>query len=315
MAGVRRPAHPSGLATGLASGFAAEAGTPAAYLTLFLGIFCVSTSGPFLVMARMDAYVVVLLRLAFASVAFFLWSLARGELRVAAGQMRRIVVGALVLTVHFALWVKAFDLTDYASNLLLLVTQPVMAAVVGARLGDRHGREIWVAIVLAVAGLATIAGGDFALGPRAILGDLMCIAGGVAITMYYVITREARAGTPLATFMGLTFGVGAAAMVPVVALTGGRIAGHPVASWFWIALLVGVTTVAGHGLLNLAARRVRLFTLNIVIVLEPAIAIAMGRLMFAAPIHPVTLVGGALLVAAVGVGLVERREELTRVPN
>jgi drug/metabolite transporter (DMT)-like permease len=275
----------------------------AAHAVLCIGLVCVSTSGPFYVMTGMDPYAVVLWRMGLAAPLFLAWSAARGELRVAPGEGGRLVAGALLLAFHFLLWVKAFQLTDYASNLLLLVAQPVMAAVVAVRRGERTARGLVPSIVLATSGLCTIAGGDFALGGRALVGDLMCIVAGMTITVFYIVTRAARAGTPLGTFMGLTFAIGAAITLPVVWIGGAPVVGYPAPAWGWLAALVLVTTVAGHGLINLAARHVSLFTLNIVIVLEPAIAILLGALLFGASAGASAIVGGLLLVAAVGVGL------------
>ena len=262
-------------------------------------------------MTHMDAYAVVLLRMGLSAVVLLAWAAVRGELRVAQGELGRLVGGALLLCGHFLLWVKAFDLTDYASNLLLLVAQPVMAAVVSVRMGERSRRGVGLSLALATGGLLLIAGADFTLGGRALLGDAMCIVAGVLITMFYVVTRQARAGTPLSTFMGLTMAIGAIGAAPVVALTGAPVLAYPASSWIWLGLLVAVTTIAGHGLTNLAARHVALFTLNIVIVLEPAIALAMGWWLFDATIAPVTVAGGALLVASVIFGL---RPEATRPP-
>ena len=103
--------------------------------------------------------------------------------------------------------------------------------------------------------------------------------------------------------------VGSLATAPLVLLTGTPVLTYPTASWLWLGLLVVVTTIFGHGLINVAARHVSLFTLNIVIVLEPAIAIAMGRAMFDAEVDAVTVVGGALLIAAVVVGLAPRYQK------
>jgi drug/metabolite transporter (DMT)-like permease len=71
----------------------------------------------------------------------------------------------------------------------------------------------------------------------------------------------------------------------------------------WLGALVIVTTVAGHGLLNLAARHVGLFTVNLVIVLEPVLAIALGAALFGATVGTLTALGGALLIVAVLVGM------------
>jgi drug/metabolite transporter (DMT)-like permease len=269
---------------------------------LFTGLVCVSTSGPFLVMAKMDAYSLVLLRLAISAVVMLVWARAQGA-RMDARHWPRMIGGALLLAAHFVLWLKAFDLTDYASNLLLLVAQPVIAAAIGRSVGEAPKRGTWIAIALATAGLVAIAKGDFALGTRALVGDGMCILGGLAITMFYVVTREARLETPLPLFMGITFGIGAIVVTPVVLAAGSPVRGYGWSSWIYVALLVVVTTVAGHGLMNLAARRVKLFTLNLVIVLEPAIGIAMGAAMFGARMSWDQLGGGVLLAAAVIVGL------------
>lgn len=278
----------------------------AAYGVLFVALFLVSTSGPFLVMAKMDAYAVVLWRMALAAPLFFAWAAATGRLRVARRHVAPIVGGALLLTAHFHLWIKAFDLTDYASNLLLLVAQPVLAALLGSRLGERPTGRTWASLALAAVGLAIIAGGDFRLGPRALVGDLMSILSGLAITLFYVVARHARRETSLPAFMAVTMAVGALASVPVVLAAGVRVVDYPAPAFGWLGALVVVTTVLGHGLMNLAANHVRLFALNVVIVLEPAIAILLGAALFGASVTLAQVAGGAFLAAAVAVGLSER---------
>jgi drug/metabolite transporter (DMT)-like permease len=280
---------------------------PAAYAALFAGLVLVSTSGPFIVMAHMDAYAVVLLRTAGAAVVFALVAAARGRLHIAREHVARTAAGALLLCAHFLLWIKAFDLTNYASNLLLLVSQPITAAILGIWLGERATRDTWIAIALAIIGLSIIAGGDFALGPRALAGDAMCIGGGFAITLFYVVTRQARSATPIDAFMAVVMAVCALGSVPVVLATHAPVVSYPAPSWAWMGALVVLTTVAGHGLLNLAARHVKLFTVNVIIVLEPAIAIALGAVLFGARVTTLQIAGGILLAAAVWIGLRHER--------
>jgi drug/metabolite transporter (DMT)-like permease len=139
----------------------------------------------------------------------------------------------------------------------------------------------------------------------------MCILAGLAITLFYVVTRDARAATPLAALMGWNKVCIAAMALPVVLLETPAPADALFVPdwprWGWMLGLVVLTTVAGHGLMNLAARGVTLFALNIVIVLEPAIAIAMGAVLFGARVTALQLAGGVLLGAAVVVGLGGKR--------
>lgn len=272
------------------------------YAALFIGLFFVSTSGPFLVAARMDALAMVVVRMLGSAIVLLAWARARG-LRLEGRHVGRTLLGAALLAAHFALWLKAFDLTDFASNLLLLVAQPVVAALLGAAVGEPPTRRTWASVALAALGLGIIARGDFSLGPRALLGDGMCIVGALAIALFYVVTRRARAETPLAPFLGAVFLAGGLFVLPLALVSGSRFGGYSSTSWAWAGALVFVTTIGGHGLLNVAARRVSLFSLNVVIVLEPAIGIGLGALMFGARVTPGQLAGGGLLAGAVWVGL------------
>src|SRR5437667_317544 len=126
---------------------------PAAYFALFAGLVLVSTSGPFIIMARMDAYAVVLLRTAGAAVVF-------------------------------------------------------------------------------------------ALAPRALFGDAMCIASGLAITLFYVVARDARRAMPIDAFMALVMAICAAAAAPIVLAARAPVFAYPARSWGWMAGLVLLTTGA-----------------------------------------------------------------------
>jgi drug/metabolite transporter (DMT)-like permease len=275
------------------------------HAALFVGLFAVSTSGPFFVMAEVDAYAAVLWRTLLAGLLGLAIAAARGALnmRDVARHARALALGGVLLGAHFLLWIKAFDLTDYASNLLLLVSQPLFGTLLGRAMGQTTPRHAWLALGLSLLGMGLIAGADISLGPRALLGDLLCIVSGLVIAVFYAAAREARSALPLDVFMGATMLVAAATALPVALAAGVPLAGYPAESWLWIAAIVVVTTLGGHGLMNLAARDVSMFELNLVIVLEPVIAIGLGALMFGATITLLQVVGGALLSAAMVIGL------------
>jgi drug/metabolite transporter (DMT)-like permease len=207
------------------------------------------------------------------------------------------------------MWVEAFELTDYASNLLLLVFQPIMAAFLAARLGERLPRHAVLAVVLSVFGLALIAGSDFALSRRALFGDALCLVAAIAITLFYVVTSRVRRVLSVEVFLASIMLVCAAVSLPVALVTGVQLWGFSAPTWGWIGAIVLVTTLMGHGLMNYAANHVSLFTLNIVIVLEPAVGIALGALLFGAGVTVTQLLGGVLLGASVVFGMRKGREE------
>jgi drug/metabolite transporter (DMT)-like permease len=289
----------------------------AARLSLAAGLLLVSTAAPFLVLTRMDPFALVLWRMGLAAPLFLGWAALSGGASLPRPHLPRVALGGILLAAHFLLWIQAFEMTSYASNLLLLIAQPVMAAVLGARVGERPTGRTWGAVGLSLLGLAAVAGPDVSLGTRALLGDLCSVLAGVAIAFFYVETRAARAALPVASFMGWTMVFGAAAAVPCVVVAGVplgpqseplAVLGATPSPWIWLGALVLVTTMGGHGLLNAAARGVRLFTLNIVIVLEPPLGILLGMLLLGTP--PPTAVqaaGGVVLAAAVAMALWPRR--------
>jgi drug/metabolite transporter (DMT)-like permease len=280
---------------------------------LFAGLVAVSTSAPFFVMAHVAAFAAVFWRTLLTALLGLGIGALRGRLDL--GEMRRharaLLLGGFLLGAHFLMWVKAFDLTDYASNLLLLVFQPIMAAFLAARLGERLPRHVLAAVGLSVLGMALIAGGDFAWSPRALLGDALCLAAGVAITLFYVVTSRVRRVLSTEVFLGAIMLVCAAVALPVALLAGVQLWGLSATTWGWLTAIVFVTTLLGHGLMNYAANHVSLFTLNIVIVLEPAVGIAIGALLFGATVTATQLCGGALLGTAVLFGMRKTRDEPT----
>lgn len=272
-------------------------------LLLWPGLLLVSTSGPFIVATGLSTTPLVVWRLAASGVLFLLWAWATRTLSAVRGHRPRLVAGGALMTAHFLLWIKAFELTDFASNMLLLVSQPVVAAVVGARLGDRTTKATWWSVGLALFGLLAIAGGDIALGPRALLGDLLSILSNVAITFFFVVTRRTRTVIPLAPFMGWVMSSAAVVALPFALASGATFVPPQASGWGWLAALVLLGTVGGHGLMNVAARHVQLFTLSVVILLEPVIGIAMGAVMFDAGVTWLQVAGGVVLGIAVVVGL------------
>jgi drug/metabolite transporter (DMT)-like permease len=276
------------------------------YLALFGGLLAVSTSAPFFVMAKLDAYAAVFHRTLFSGLCALCIAWLRGalDLKAVAQHARSLSLGGALMGAHFLLWIKAFELTDYASNLLLLVAQPVIATLLGLYLGERTTGRAWLSIGISAFGMLLIAGADLALGPTALLGDALSVIAGGLIALFYVTAREARRALPLDVFMGTTMSIAALVALPVALTAGVPLSGYSTQTTLFLAAIVLVTTLGGHGLMNLAARDVSLFALNLVIVLEPVISIALGAVMFDAQITQLQCVGGALLASAVVIGLV-----------
>jgi drug/metabolite transporter (DMT)-like permease len=286
------------------------------HLALVLGLLAVSASGPFFVMSQMSAYAAVLWRtllggLLALSVAWWRGSLQPTLLRRHA---RGVLLSGALLGPHFILWVKAFELTDYSSNLILLVAQPVFGAFLERAYGRALPKRAPLALTLSLVGMLLVAGGDVSLGPRALLGDVFCIAAGIIGALFFELGRSARQALALDAYMGATLLVASVTALPVAIGADVNLLDYPRPSWFWLSGIVLVCTLAGHGLLNAAARSVPLFVLNTALLLEPVLAIGLGALLFGAAITGTQLLGGALLFAAVATLLLSSAPQLPAAP-
>jgi drug/metabolite transporter (DMT)-like permease len=269
---------------------------------LVLGLLAVSTSGPFFVMAKMSAFAAVFWRTALAGLLALAFAGVRGTLRLP--HLSRLAPGLLLsgalMGMHFMLWVKAFELTDYASNLILLVAQPIFGALFDRFRGQALPLRAPLVLALSLVGMLMVAGGDVTLGPRALLGDLCCILAGLVGALFFVVSREARDAMALDAFMALTMLLAALTTLPVALVADVSLFDYPSSSWAWLSGIVLITTLGGHGMLNVAARTLSLFTVNIAILLEPVLSIALGALMFGADITPLQVAGGVMLIVSVG---------------
>jgi drug/metabolite transporter (DMT)-like permease len=270
-------------------------------VALVLGLLAISTSGPFFVMAKMSAFAAVFWRTALAGLLAVCVAGLRGKLQLR--QLREhwqsLLLSGALLSVHFLLWVKAFDLTDYASNLILLVAQPVWGALLERARGIALPMRAPLVLAMSLFGMLLVAGGDISLGPRALLGDFCCVLAGLVVAVFFITGRDARQVLALDAFMGVTLLIAAVTALPVVLIADDSLFDYPPASWYWLSGIVLITTLGGHGLLNAAARSLPLFTVNIAVLLEPVLSIALGAVMFGADITSLQIAGGVILIASV----------------
>jgi len=286
--------------------------SPPPWLVLTIGLVAVSTAAPLIKLAAVPALAIAAWRTAATGALYGGVSgggTAGGPLT--GREWVRLLSGGALMAAHFGLWIAAFEWTSYASAVLLLVLQPVFAAVLGrVFLGERLTGRMLAGISASLVGLLLLVHEDLDQ-PRHLFGDGLAIAGTLAIACYYVVVAPVRHRIPFRTYMTRCYGFAGALLAVTCLLTATPLVeGYTEQAWTYLALLVLVPTVVGHACFNWCIKRVRLFTLNMLIVLEPAIALALGAwwLEDAAPITASQVAGGVVLGAAVIVGLRRKPE-------
>ncbi|MBJ7594701.1 MAG: DMT family transporter [Candidatus Dormibacteraeota bacterium] len=275
----------------------------AAPLALVGATVAVSVSAILITEARTDAATVVWLRMALAVGLLAPWAAPQLRARMVGGSRRDAVltaVAGLLLAAHFLTWTASLAYTSVAASVLLVSLHPLIVTPLGARLhGDAVSGRVIAGIVLALAGTVVTCAGAFTAGGNALGGDLLALAGGIALAGYLLIGRSRRRRSGVAAYSAAVYAVVSAAAVGVAAASG-TLHAPSVRTLIACLGLAAVCTIGGHTVFNWTLRRLPASTVSLSFLGEPPLAALLAFLILGQRIGLATIVGGALILAGLG---------------
>ncbi|MEX1182222.1 MAG: DMT family transporter [Gemmatimonadota bacterium] len=217
------------------------------------------------------------------------------------------VAGGCFLAGHFWSWIASLGMTTISSSVVLVSSQPVFVAVLsGVFLGEAATRRQWLGILVAVAGAAIIAWGDFGRGREAIIGDVLALGGALFVAIYYVIGRRLRPSVDLWWYIFIIYGVAATVLLAaVIVLPGVPLTGYATQDWIVFVALAAGPMMLGHTAVNYALRYVRSYIANLVLLTEPITATIIAWLLpaIAEVPGPQVVFGGAVILLGIALTL------------
>lgn len=279
-------------------------------LRLVLAILCVSTGAPF---ARWAApappLAIAALRVGLAAILLFGagWRDVAGLARLRGRERLLVLASGLLLALHFGSWIASLSFTSTAASVALVATNPMFAALFGTLLGDRVTPREITGIAIAATGCAVLAGGDWHAGGDALIGDGLALVGAASAAAYLVLGRRLRETVPLLPYLGTVNAIAAVALVVAALATGANLAALPAHSYLACGGAALVASFVGHSLLNAAVRVTPTHLVALAVLGEPIGSSLITWVAFGEqpPIHAV--LGGAIVIAGIGVGFVKRR--------
>lgn len=211
------------------------------------------------------------------------------------GDGRGALLAGALLAVHFALWLPSLRLTSVTASTALVTTAPVWTVVLARLRGVVVPRSVLAGVAVALAGVVVVTGVDAGQGPRAFVGDLLALAGGMASAGYVVVGERVRRqlSTPVYTLLG--YGTCAALLVLGCLAAGVPLGGWSRRTWVELAVLTVAAQLLGHTLLNAALPAVGATTVSLSILLEVPGA-ALVAWIWTGSVPPWTVLPGAALV-------------------
>jgi drug/metabolite transporter (DMT)-like permease len=161
-------------------------------------------------------------------------------------------------------------------------------------------------MAIAAVGCAVLARGDWQAGGDALVGDGLALVGAASAAAYLVVGRRLRSSVPLLPYLGAVNAI-AAVMLGVAAVAiGAPIASLPAHSYAACAGAAAIASFIGHSLLNAAVRVTPAHVVSLVMLGEPIGSSLITWLAFAEqpPLH--AALGGAIVLAGIGIGFIRR---------
>lgn len=205
------------------------------------------------------------------------------------------ILGGAALVFAFAGAIHAIEQTTVANAVFLFAASPLITALLAWPVLKEPVRPgTWTAIALAAAGIALMVREGLALG--ALAGNLAALGSAAGFAVFTLTLRKGRGGDMFpATFLGGLFAMLAAAAV--LAATGEGLAVAPrdgvIAMGMGIVLLGG-----GLVLFTLGSRALPAADLALLSMVEVLLAPIWVWLLLSESAGPGTLIGGAVLIAA-----------------
>ena len=207
------------------------------------------------------------------------------------------------------LFFAALMSTSAVNGALIMATNPlVTAALAAALLGEQPTSRQWLAMPVAVAGVAVVVlGGGRQLGLAT--GDVLMLCANLCWALYNVLTRRLMPKEPTLINTAALMLVGALALTAAAGIEGQALSAPGVSALLSLAAMASFGTVLAYlfwntGIAHLGAARTALF-LNLV----PVCTMVINAFGGAVP-SGLQLVGGAVVIAAVTASMTRPRPVL-----
>jgi len=281
------------------------------FAAIFLAVLCMSTASIMIRFCTAPAMVIALYRLTFTT---GLAGLIEGKnLRRNLAAVERLdwgyILGAgFFLALHFAFWITSLSYTTVSSSVLFTNLQVIFVLIFSVIfLKEKLNRAVIAGILVALTGCIFIAGGDLQSGK--ILGDMLALASGLFIAIYFLIGRRIRPRVRTFTY---TFIVSATASVVILlgtAAGGWSLTGYPAQDWLLFFLMALGPGICGHAVLNWALKYVQAPVVAVSVLGESVGASILAYFIFQEHLLWYQIFGGLLILIGIYTASVNQKAE------
>lgn len=218
-------------------------------------------------------------------------------------------IAGFFLAAHFISWIASLQLTTIANSIFLQGTHPIFALIVSIFLLKEIPKlSILPAFLVAFLGMFFIVYSDFDQTASQTFGDALAILSAFMVALYFMVARMYKDKADLITYLIYVYGSAAIFCAIYMWIFGISFTGFSWKSWGLILLLAVGPNLLGHSLFNWASRRMQIYKVNLVLVLEPVLATISG-MVFLAEYPEFNFYLGATLIIIALIYIISRERE------
>lgn len=278
-----------------------------AYAILGVGVAAVSWAAILVREADAPALVIASYRLILAAVpmgALALWQQRRQPEPITTKSIRPLVLSSAFLAAHFAFWIASLQHTSVVTAVVLMAMQPLIVGMASPLLlRESIHRQVWFALGVALAGVATMGIAHAEEGFGELQGDLYAILGGFFAACYLLVGRSVRIETSWLRYVGVVYPITALFLFTVTLIARDPLTGYSAKTLLMIALMALGPQLIGHSSINWALGYLPVMIVAMAILVEPIGATILAALILNERPSGPEMAGAALVLLGVYLAL------------
>ncbi len=297
-------------------------------LLLIFGVFCCATSVLMIKASGLHPAVLSAYRLLGAALLLsplYVAAARKHRAEYSVRDLRRTLLPALTLALHFISWAQGAQWTRAANATLLVNLSPVAVPfLLFLTMREKVTRAEILGTACALGGVAWLASSDFGLDRRYLLGDVTCFGSMLLFSYYLVLGRVNRAVPNLWLYLVPVYAIAGALCLLVALIVADPFGPHPPRAYLMALGLAVIPTILGHSILNHSMQRLSGPVVGVCNLFQFLFAGALAFVLFREAPRPafygagILVVAGAVIVirgvAAAAAGKRELEEAVTEGP-
>ncbi len=277
------------------------------YLALTAGVLCIAWSAIFVRWTAMPGPASAFYRMLIPAIILVpTWFVGPSAARVSNKTLLVIAVGGIFFALDLAFFNTSILQTSAANATLLGNNTPVFVGLLSWLIfRKRPSVAFWLGLFLAVAGSVVIVWGDLARHFKLGWGDAMALAASACFAVYMIATERVRVTTSTLVFLRLAMISSAVFLLAINLALGISLRVPPGRSWAALFGLGLISQLGGYLALTYALGHLPATAASISLLSQGPLTAVLAALILAEPLAGSQIVGGALVLA--GVGLANRR--------